>query len=160
MPALQTLIVKLNRLTTAQKLLEYKQSIAKNPAAAVSDLGPMISSSDIGARFLKVWPRTMRAMIATLIDDNIKRAKPLSITWLWKPSHDYEITVWECEDTTVSDGGISVLLGSRYPLETHPVDLGKRPAQFSETTKLAQEFLKKAGKKQGSAAKKKGTRAS
>jgi hypothetical protein len=83
----------------------------------------------------------------TLIEDNLKREKPLSITWLWKPSHDYEITVWECEDTTVSDGGISVLLGSRYPLETHPVDLGKRPAQFSPTTKLAQEFLKKASKK-------------
>ena len=57
--------------------------------------------------------------------------------------------MWECEDTTVSDGGISVLLGSRYPLETHPVDLGKRPAQFSETTRLAQEFLKKAAKKGG-----------
>ncbi len=149
MPALQTLIVKLNQLTTARKLLEYKQAIARNPAAAVSDLGSVIADSDIGARFLKVWPRTMRAMIATLIEDNLKREKPLSITFLWKPAHDYEITVWECEDTTVSDGGISVLLGSRYPLETHPVDLGKRPAQFSETTRLAQEFLKKAAKKGG-----------
>ena len=154
MPALQTLIVKLNQLTTSRRLLEYKQSIARNPEAMVSELGPLISDSDIGARFLKVWPRSMRAMMTTLIQDNLQRAKPLSITWLWKPSHDYEMTVWECEDTTVSDGGISVLLGSRYPLETHPVDLGKRPAQFSPTTKLAQEFLKKASKKGGGAKKK------
>jgi hypothetical protein len=155
MPLLQTLIVKLNRLTTAQQLLAYKQTIARDPKAVVDDLGPLVSDSDLGARFLKVWPRTMQAMLTTLVRDNLQREKPLSITWLWKPSHDYELTVWECEDTTVSAGGISVLLGSRYPLETHPVDLGKRPAQFSPTTKLAQEFLKKAQKK-GAGSKKSG----
>jgi hypothetical protein len=159
MPLLQTLIVKLNALTTAAKLLEYKRAIARDPKARIDDLAPLVSDSDLGARFLRVWPRTMQAMLATLIDDNLQRENPLSITWLWKPSHDYELTVWECEDTTVSAGGISVLLGSRYPLETHPVDLGKRPAQLSATTRLAQEFLKKAQKK-GTGAKKKGAKAS
>ena len=154
MPILQTLIVKLNRLTDARRLLEYKRAVARDPKASIDDLSGVISDSDLGARFIKVWPRTMQAIMRTLIEDNLKREKPLSITWLWKPSHDYEITVWECEDTTVSDGGISVLLGSRYPLETHPVDLGKRPAQFSPTTKLAQEFLTKANKKKTTSPKK------
>ena len=153
MPVLQTLIVKLNGLTTAQRLLEYKRAVAKDPKATIDDLGKVISDSDLGARFIGVWPRTMRAIIRTLIEDNLEREKPLSITWLWKPSHDYEISVWECEDTSVSEGGISVLIGSRYPLETHPVDLGKRPAQLSPTTRLAQEFLKKASKKKSSAKK-------
>jgi hypothetical protein len=153
MPVLQRVVVKLNQITTAEKLLEYKRAVARDPKATIDDLSGVISDSDLGARFIKVWPRTMQAIMRTLIEDNLKREKPLSITWLWKPSHDYEITVWEAEDTSVSDGGISVLIGSRYPLETHPVDLGKRPAQFSPTTKLAQEFLKKANKKKPAAMK-------
>jgi hypothetical protein len=93
----------------------------------------------------------MIAMLGAMIDDNLKRDKPLSITWLWKPSYDYELTVWEAEDTAMSEGGISVLLGSRYPLEIHPVDLGKRARDYSETSKVAQEYLRKV--KRGAAGK-------
>ncbi len=73
--------------------------------------------------FIDSIPEGMRQCLTALIRHDLSRNPRLPITWSWAPGYDYELTVWECPGTSVSPGGITVLLKTRYPLDGHPKDL-------------------------------------
>jgi hypothetical protein len=120
------MMVKLNRLTTADKIALYKEKFGNTPIP-VREFIAKFAKGPQQARFASSLPPGFLAALTGVLVENMERKKPLSITWAWKPAYDYELTIWECEDTAISAGGITILLGTRYPLDPHPVDIGKTP---------------------------------
>jgi hypothetical protein len=88
----------------------------------------MFAKSEHERGFAMSWPPGLQAAIAAILTRNIQRKHPLTVTWAWKPAYDYELSLYECEDTSVSKGGITILLGTRYPLDPHPGTIGKGKA--------------------------------
>ena len=126
MPIFQMMMEKLNRLTTAEKIALYKEQFGNKPIP-VREFIAKFAKGPEQARFASSLPPGFLAALTGVLVENMERKKPLSITWAWKPAYDYELTIWECEDTAISAGGITILLGTRYPLDPHPVDIGKSP---------------------------------
>ncbi|MDH5673802.1 MAG: hypothetical protein OEZ06_16720 [Myxococcales bacterium] len=144
MPQMQTMFAELNQYTTPEGMLKLKGQ-AKG-GQAPTELRQRITAGRGRADFAKAieaWPSGIRAMMRALINDNLEREVPLGMTWMWKPAKDYEIQVWEVADSATTHGGISVLLGSPFPMEDHPVDIGKPAHAVSPATKLARAMRRK-----------------
>jgi hypothetical protein len=123
-PSFQVMLERLNKLTTADKIRLYKQKFGTKPAP-VAEFIARVAHTRFEQRFAASLPPGMQAALTGLLVRNLERKVPLTVTWAWKPTYDYELTIWECEDTAVSAGGITVLIGTRYPLDEHPVHIGK-----------------------------------
>ncbi len=126
MPVFQQVLPRLNELTTAERLLAFKREREANGKKGRIDIRAMAAKNRAERAFLKSLPPGFDAMLRALFYSNLERRKPLGITFAWMPAYDFELRVWECEDTAVSVGGITVMLGSRYPLDAHPAGFGKK----------------------------------
>lgn len=72
------------------------------------------------ADVLRSIPRGMQEALRALIRDNLARETSLAMTFAWAPGYDYELQVWEAPGVDGSRGGITVILRTRYPSDTHP----------------------------------------
>jgi hypothetical protein len=118
------MLERLNKLTTADKVALYKERFGTKPTP-VAEFIRKFAETGFERSFASSVPPGMQAALTGLLVSNLERKVPLTVTWAWKPAYDYELTVWECEDTSVSKGGITVLIGTRYPRDPHPGDIGK-----------------------------------
>jgi hypothetical protein len=74
------------------------------------------------ADVLRAIPRGMQEAMRALIRDNLSRDVSLAMTFAWAPGYDYELQCWEAPGDDGSKGGITVLLRTRYPSDTHPTE--------------------------------------
>jgi hypothetical protein len=118
------MLERLNKLTTADKIALYKERFGTKPTP-VAEFIRKFAETGFERSFASSVPPGMQAALTGLLVSNLERKVPLTVTWAWKPAYDYELTVWECEDTSVSKGGITVLIGTRYPRDPHPGNIGK-----------------------------------
>jgi hypothetical protein len=71
--------------------------------------------------YLNGMPRAIEAAIRGVLLANLAEGdNRRPITFAWVPAYDWEVTVWDVADAR-SRGGITVLLGSRYPDDEHPL---------------------------------------
>lgn len=71
--------------------------------------------------FLKQMPTAMHEAIRAVIHADLGRDKPLPITFAWQPGYDWELTVNDVASTDETEGGITIIVRSRYPRDTHPL---------------------------------------
>jgi hypothetical protein len=71
--------------------------------------------------FINSMPRAIHEAIRAVIRTNLLRDHPLPITFAWQPGYDWELTVNDVASTDETAGGITVILRSRYPSDTHPL---------------------------------------
>ena len=60
--------------------------------------------------------------LRSIIHHALSTTPPTQVTFAWAPGYDFEMTVWQAPDTKTTKGGITVLVKSRYPADTHPLD--------------------------------------
>jgi hypothetical protein len=85
------------------------------------DRTPKTDLSDAVKSFIDGWPGALQAAVKATIHHNLTRDARVPITFAWQPGYDFSITLHDVTDTATSHGGITVLLTSRYPNDTHPL---------------------------------------
>jgi len=125
MPAAQVMVERLNTYFNRSNL----GSLSADQFAEGTDLVALakevgVVRNDVEAEILGSIPAGTREMMRSLIRHNLQRDTPLAIQFLWSPGYDFELTVWEAAGTSVSPGGISIQIRTRYPLDAHPSKIG------------------------------------
>jgi hypothetical protein len=72
--------------------------------------------------FLQQMPVAIHEAVRAVIRANLMRDQPLPITFAWQPGYDWELTVNDVASTDETEGGITVILRSRYPKDPHPLE--------------------------------------
>jgi hypothetical protein len=121
MPAMQTMLTDLNQRfgpegirAISTELLARDELRLSEVATAVGTFGPGL------ARYLDELPPAIHDAILGVIRSAVARSMP--ITFAWAPGYDHELSVWDVADTADTTGGITVLMRSRYPADTHPLE--------------------------------------
>lgn len=121
MPAFETmfneLVVRLREPDTRdaiRQLLSDRTSLAD----IADQLGLVTHSGQ--KRFIDSAPASIQAAILAIAEDNLARDQPKQMMFTWAPGYDWELRVWESTSSTVSEGGITVQVRSRYPGDPHP----------------------------------------
>jgi hypothetical protein len=70
---------------------------------------------------LDAVPRGIKAAITGLLVANLSRERPFTVCFAWAPAYDHGLEIWEAAATEESEGGITILLKGRYPLDRHPM---------------------------------------
>jgi hypothetical protein len=82
---------------------------------------PGTNLSDAVLAYIDGWPSALQAALQAAIHNNLTREGRVPITFAWVPGYDYGITIHDVVDTATSRGGMTVLVSSRYPADTHPL---------------------------------------
>ena len=72
--------------------------------------------------FVNTFPSGVQAAILGCLAANAARDVRLPVTFAWAPGYDYSVQIWDVASTRDSTGGITILVTSRYPGDTHPLD--------------------------------------
>lgn len=121
MPIYQKMLGRLNRLFDHPAIDDLPvEMFADDRSLSSLAFEFEVAKSEADAEYLHAIPSGMQAALRGLIVDNLRRDPRLAMTFAWAPGYDYELTVWEAPGTRVSPGGITILLRSRYPDDTHP----------------------------------------
>lgn len=125
MPAFETMFNELVfRLREPDSLTALRQLLSDRvPLAEIADQLRLVVHS--GQRdFIASTPASMQAAILAIAEENLSRAEPKQMMFTWAPGYDWELHVWESGSSTVSAGGITVQVRSRYPGDPHPGIVG------------------------------------
>lgn len=79
-----------------------------------------IVNSDPELDYLRSWPDGLKEALRATIISALSRSPRVPLMFSWAPAYDYELNVWEELGTDGDPGGITILLRSRYPSDTHP----------------------------------------
>jgi hypothetical protein len=126
MPAAQVMVERLNTYFNRSNIGNLRPEQfdeGTNLVALAKEIG--VVSNGVEEDVLSSIPDGTMEAVRALIRHNLQRATPLAIQFVWAPGYDYEITVWEAAGTSVSPGGISVQIRTRYPLDEHPSTIGQ-----------------------------------
>ncbi|HEY8573065.1 hypothetical protein [Phenylobacterium sp.] len=126
MPIFQTLLCELNVHMGKEKI----QGLAKRADMFAPGKDPDYTflfpentrAAGAWMAHLKEMPPGIRAGIHAVVHHALKTEPPTQVTFAWAPGYDYEFTVWQAPDTKTTKGGITILVKSRYPRDTHPLD--------------------------------------
>jgi hypothetical protein len=127
MPAMQTVLTHLNDAfsddeinETISKVEEF--AVGKQFSTAIATFLPQKSSlAKPLVSYVENLPRSLQEGIRSIIHYALSTSPPTRITFAWAPNYDFELTIWQAPDTSRTRGGITVLLKSRYPADTHPL---------------------------------------
>jgi hypothetical protein len=125
MPALQTAIAHLNKAFARGEIREtVKKRHAFGPGNKLATGVVMHSKRAMNqpwAGFLDTIPKSLQEAVRSVIHYALSQTPPINITFAWAPSYDFEVSIWDSPDTATTRGGITVLVKSRYPDDTHPL---------------------------------------
>ena len=123
MPFFQLMLGRINRVFDWPAINDIPPEVF-DPGTSLVELAleNEIAHSNLEAAVLQAIPRGMQEALRAMIRDNLSREVPLAMTFAWAPGYDYELQLWEAPGDDGSKGGITVLLRTRYPSDTHPAE--------------------------------------
>jgi len=72
------------------------------------------------AAFVATIPPSMQEAIRAVVANAIERNLP--VTFAWQPGYDFGVNIAaDAQDTEATRGGITVLITTRYPNDSHPL---------------------------------------
>jgi hypothetical protein len=133
MPMFETYLAQLNRHFGADRIrtlaAERRDHFA--PGAPL-DLSFLIEGDTplqrAWNRHLASAPGSFREVLRGVVYYALSTEPPTPVTFAWAPGYDFEVTLWQAADTSMTRGGITVLLKSRYPDDRHPQQGGAKEA--------------------------------
>ena len=135
MPMFQTLLGELNVHMGREKIRELAKKADMFAPGKDPDYSFLMTentrATSAWMEHLKEMPPAIRAGIRSVIHHALTTEPPTQVTFAWAPGYDYEFTVWQAPDTKTTKGGITVLIKSRYPADTHPLDATGTRAEAS-----------------------------
>lgn len=71
--------------------------------------------------FVQLLPGGIRESMRSIIYYCLQSEPPVLISFAWAPAYDYELTVWEAVEPAPLISGVTLLLKTRYPDDSHPM---------------------------------------
>ena len=126
MPAYQRMLGRANRHFNVEAIGETREIIGETMAdpdttlsSIAQQLGIAVTDGEVAQ--LDNLPPGITAALRGVLSDNFGRDEPWEVQFVWEPSYDYRLTVHEAGPSSISHGGISIILGTRYPDDALPV---------------------------------------
>ena len=130
MPFFQAMAKKANAALTKEALADLPADTFAEPGTLVESLaqvgiigGP---HEDDERAYLDAFPSGLKESVRAVLHDNLNApGGPLDITVAWSPGYDDEVSLFQSATTDRSEGGITILVKSRYPSDrTGPTGTG------------------------------------
>lgn len=125
MPAFETMF---NELVVQLREPEVRNRLRTmlSDRASLADIADQLGLVTHGGQrdFIAFAPASIQAAILAIAEENLGRTEPKQMMLTWAPGYDWELNVWESSSSTVSEGGITVQVRSRYPGDPHPGIVG------------------------------------
>jgi hypothetical protein len=125
MPALQSVAVEINHAFSKREINKLVAIREKFAPGKPLDTSMFVKK---GTPLYKAWseyvsslPESFQDMLRGVIYHALSTKPATQITFAWAPGYDYELSMWHAPDTRATKGGITVLIKSRYPSDTHPL---------------------------------------
>jgi hypothetical protein len=121
MPAYQQMFGRVNQHFNIESIGATKDAIEEALADQEVPLSSIAQQLDVARTNGEVGeldklPRGIAAALRAVLSDNFAReGGPWEVQFVWEPSYDYRVTVHEAGPSSISNGGISIVLGTRYP---------------------------------------------
>ena len=138
MPFMQAMAERANAALSSQRIARLSAARRTKLGTTgpldqfLQDLGIVQSGPELA--YLQSWPEGLKDILRAAIRSAINRTPPLPVTLSWAPGYDYELNIWEAPGTAASPGGMTILMRSRYPADTHPAQARGRRAPAKTTT--------------------------
>ena len=121
MPAYETMFIQLVLALEQQGTLEQIRDLLDGDSSLVDiivEVGLIDHSGQ--AEFIAQTPSSMQVAILAIVRENLGRDEPKQMMFTWAPGYDWELRLWETTSSSISAGGITVQVRSRYPDDPHP----------------------------------------
>jgi hypothetical protein len=136
MSGLQTVLANLNiafsRENIAQIASKREAFAPGKPLAAGVVIREGTRLHALWVEYLSKIPASFQEAFRAVVYHALSTEPPTPIVFAWAPGYDYEFTMWFAPDTPPTQGGITILLKSRYPTDAHPA---AKPAPSSKSKK-------------------------
>jgi hypothetical protein len=132
MPLMQAMAERANAALTSRRITRFSATRRARLGTTgpvdrfLQDLGIVQTGAEL--TYLQGWPEGLKEILRAAIRSAINRTPPLPVTFSWAPGYDYELNIWEATGTATSPGGMTILMRSRYPADTHPAQARGRRA--------------------------------
>jgi hypothetical protein len=126
MPRMQTAVSALNTAFGAERIGDVGADAfapGGDGAATLSE-AYVAAGADLDAAtlaYMDTWPTAIQAAVRGALYENLSRDGRVPVTFAWAPGYDFECTIWDVRDSSETVGGMTILLKSRYPGDTHPM---------------------------------------
>ena len=122
MPASQSALTHMNHMSHPDNIDSINPELFAPGTNLADAIGLVGDGAPPGfAEYLQALPVGIAEACRAVIFSALNRSPRQPITFAWAPAYDYELQVWDISDTSTSRGGITLLLRSRYPSDTHPL---------------------------------------
>ena len=126
MPFLQAIAKRVNGGLTKEGLADLPNDTFEEPGSLVRvlvDQGFVEPGEE--ADYLEAFPSGLKEAVRAVLRDNLNATGgPLDVTVAWAPGYDDEVSVFQVANNARTQGGITILVRSRYP-----DDRGSAPGQ-------------------------------
>jgi hypothetical protein len=125
MPAYQRMFGRVNRHFHIDSIGSTREAIHEalmDPGTTLLSIAETLGvvRNDDERAVLEALPRGIQSALRALLADNFARQNPWEVQFVWAPAYDYTLTVHEVGPSSISEGGISVILGTRSPDDPLP----------------------------------------
>lgn len=128
MPRMQEMSVQLNAAFAPASIGQVDPEWFGPGGGSLADGFSELPGVEIGAgqrAWLDAWPSALQAALRAVLYENLTRDGTVPVTFAWTPGYDYDLRVWDVRDSAATQGGITVLVTSRYPDDAHPLGAEK-----------------------------------
>jgi len=124
-PMLQSILGELNYAFGRQGMkqtVEHRESFAPGKPLDFSMIvGRDSKLHDSWVEYLERLPPSIKETLRSVVYQSLSTKPPTLITFAWMPGYDYELHLSQAPDTKTTRGGITILMRSRYPSDSHPL---------------------------------------
>jgi len=118
MPFMQAMASRVNTEFSGDNLQAIDPDTFAQPGSLVSGLQSLgIVQSTAEANFLDSFPSGLKESVRAVLHDNLnpEAGNRLGVTVAWSPAYEDQVKIFQVADGEHSDGGITILVRSRYP---------------------------------------------
>jgi hypothetical protein len=117
MPFMQAMAKRANAELTKEGLAALPPDTFAEPGSLVPALVRIgvVEEGSAEAQYLEDFPSGLKEAVRALLHDNLSADQPLDVTVAWMPGYDDEISLAQVANNVRSEGGITILVRSRYP---------------------------------------------
>ena len=120
MPYMQNFVGVLNGLFDKQHIDDFNAALLVPGTQLGSGVAQLGVTTPAVVSFIQSWPPGLQESVRAALYSAVSRTPRLPVTFAWAPAYDYEVEIWEAGGIADSEGGMTILLRSRYPGDTIP----------------------------------------